>query len=199
MSKHESSQVHKLVNQIKRLPKIKEKATLHVIQKIANETRSGNSYLNLARLFAQTRFVALFPELPSLPVPGGLYRKSLTHTTTFNSSQFVPPLVLSSSRFKPNSPIPFGPLSPLLIEKSYPIWCSERFFAPPSRDADWEECLWQFWLNSYGNLSALAHSGWRTSNKGTKKAGTSETSAVSLQVVCLSFLILKHVFLGDHT
>jgi hypothetical protein len=41
-------------------------------------------------------------------------------------------------------------LSPLIIPRNHPVWCTDRFFIHNTRAADWKECLWQFWVESFG-------------------------------------------------
>ena len=151
-----------------------------MVKKFANESFPANAYLNFARLFSQTRLVMLYPGSPASPIPDKLYRRVSMHANKPNATHKVVPLVLSPSKLRPNSPIPFPPLSPLLLDRSYPIWCSERFFSAPSRDDAWEECLWQVWLNSYGHLSALPGSGLKVpSVRGKSGVGSSTTSEAS--------------------
>ena len=142
---------------------------MHVLRRMAHEHRSANSYLNLARLFARTRMVALFPAPPLSPIPKGLYGVAVASVGNHhNDTTLSRPLVLTPSRSTPRSILPFTPLSPLLVEQEYPVWCSERFFSAPSREEDWEECIWQFWLNSYGTLRALSEPNWKVSRNRTR-------------------------------
>jgi hypothetical protein len=148
-----------LIRKLKRLPNLKARANVHVLQRMVHQHRSSNSYLNIARLFAKTRFVTLLPT--STSVPASLYGATIAHIEkTQNQSQLSYPVVLAPPKTTRNSLIPFQPLSPLLVEQQYPVWCSERFFSSPTREDDWEECLWQFWLNSYGMLRSLPEPNW---------------------------------------
>ncbi|THH05277.1 hypothetical protein EW145_g4911 [Phellinidium pouzarii] len=161
-----------LIKEIKKLSDVKDNAAFHIIQKLPHESHTGNTYLNLARLFARTRYVALFPTSPRAHVAGSLYQKVSSKISSFNMSRLASPHVLSSSKYMANSPIPFPPLAPLLVEQMYPIWCSERFFTSPSREVDWEECLWQFWLNSFGALPTLTEQDWKPLSNRTKNRPT---------------------------
>ncbi len=48
-------------------------------------------------------------------------------------------------------------LSPMLILRDHPLWCTERFaFVPApsaSRTVDWDACLWQVQLETFGAAS----------------------------------------------
>jgi hypothetical protein len=113
--------------------------------------------------------VAIFPATPQLPIPKSLYEVTLANTSSIvNGTAMSLPLVLAPSKTTPKSLLPFMALSPLLVEQEYPVWCSERFFSAPSREEDWEECLWQFWINSYGTLQALSEPNWRVSRNRTQ-------------------------------
>ncbi|EJD02971.1 uncharacterized protein FOMMEDRAFT_156335 [Fomitiporia mediterranea MF3/22] len=181
-----SRQTQKLAKEIEESPVLKSKADFHLIHRSHNETRTANSYLNLARLFARTRFVLLFPASTVSTVPDKFSERLSKQIVSWNMSQSEPPLILSSSKVKPDASNPFSPLSPVLLEKSHPIWCSERFFTAPSREEDWEECLWQFWLNSYGNLSTMAIPNWKLpSNKTDRKTVHKPGSPLPPEVVNL--------------
>ena len=160
-----------LVRRIKKLPNIKAKANIHVLQRMAHDHRSSNSYLNFARFFSRTDKVALFPASPIAPIPRDLYRATvarMARTETKSNSSLSSPLVLAPPKPSPKSVLPFTPLAPLLVAKGYPIWCSERFFSAPSREEDWDECLWQFWINSYGSLRTLTEPNWKVSRNRTR-------------------------------
>jgi hypothetical protein len=44
--------------------------------------------------------------------------------------------------------------------KNHSVWCTERFFLASSRDFDWDACLWQLWLDSFGDVSFLQIPDW---------------------------------------
>ncbi|KIK67317.1 hypothetical protein GYMLUDRAFT_69503 [Collybiopsis luxurians FD-317 M1] len=50
---------------------------------------------------------------------------------------------------------PSPPLTPLLISRDHPRWCTERFTFSKSRISNWDECLWQFSLDGYGRISVI--------------------------------------------
>ncbi|KAL5507294.1 hypothetical protein ACEPAH_6750 [Sanghuangporus vaninii] len=180
-----SQEARWIIRELENLPSLKDKANIHMVQRMSNETLPANSYLNSARLFAQTRFVMIFPGAPASPIPDKLYRRLFMHANKLNATRKAAPLVLSPSKFRPNNPFPFSPLSPLLIEQSYPIWCSERFFSAPSRGDSWEECLWQIWLNSYGRLSTLPGSGWKvpSTQRKSEASGTANSEVAVTHVM----------------
>ena len=41
----------------------------------------------------------------------------------------------------------------LVLPKDHAVWCTERIFIDDSREAHWAACLWQFWLDSFGEGS----------------------------------------------
>lgn len=128
--------------------------TLHLDPKTPD---APNVFLNLARLFAPTRTVLLVPGTPAPP-------------------QTLPPLVLTGPVIITAAPQktadkgrPETPLAPVLIPRDHPLWCTERFAFVPvythtsPRAADWDACLWQLKLETYG--AAIVNSptlpGWR--------------------------------------
>ena len=130
--------------------------TLHLDPKTPD---APNVFLNLARLFAPTRTVLLVPGTPAPP-------------------QTLPPLTLTGPVIITAAPQktadkgrPETPLAPVLIPRDHPLWCTERFAFVPvythtsPRAADWDACLWQVKLETYG--AAIASGpilpGWRWS------------------------------------
>lgn len=131
-----------------------------------------NALLNLARLFAQTSRVALFPANMSTTPPKTLYRSLLAWSPQASSLEAVQPrltarrpTILTS---RGQSGFPFAPLAPVVLGRDDPLWCTERFFVGPSspeggsvaRAADWEECLWQIWLENFGDVEVRQTRGW---------------------------------------
>ncbi|KAG2148521.1 hypothetical protein BD769DRAFT_1660051 [Suillus cothurnatus] len=51
-------------------------------------------------------------------------------------------------------------MSPVVLPKDYPTWCTERFSLFRSRSLDWEDCLWQLWLESAGEVKSTAVDNW---------------------------------------
>ncbi|KAF8894961.1 hypothetical protein CPB84DRAFT_1288016 [Gymnopilus junonius] len=56
---------------------------------------------------------------------------------------------------------PFPDLSPLLIRKDSNFWCTERLFSGGSRSQDWNECVWQLYLEMTGKIAVVAMPGNR--------------------------------------
>lgn len=171
VTESEPRESESLMRKIKKLPNIKAKATIHILQRMGHDHRSSNSYLNLARLFARSGVVALFPASPVSPIPRDLYSTaiaSIAHTEDPSNTSSLSPLVLAPLKLNSKSILPFSPLAPMLVAQEHPVWCSERFFSAPSREEDWDECLWQFWINSYGTLRALTEPNWKVSRNRTR-------------------------------
>ncbi|KAG2368335.1 hypothetical protein BDR07DRAFT_64009 [Suillus spraguei] len=51
-------------------------------------------------------------------------------------------------------------MSPVVLPKDYPTWCTERFSLFRSRSLDWEDCLWQLWLESAGEVKSTTVDNW---------------------------------------
>jgi hypothetical protein len=49
------------------------------------------------------------------------------------------------------------------MRKDHSVWCTERFFLSSSRHSDWEACLWQLWLDSFGDVKLLQNADWKDS------------------------------------
>ncbi|KAI9442743.1 hypothetical protein H4582DRAFT_1930637 [Lactarius indigo] len=126
-----------------------------------------NVFLNLARLFAPTHTVLLVPGTPAPPqVPA---------TTVWPFPHLQGPVIINAqaSTASPSRTTDKGrsetPLAPVLIPRDHPLWCTERFAFVPAythtspRAADWEACLWQVQLETYGAASTGGPTlqGWR--------------------------------------
>ena len=143
-----------------RHPKLNvSRLALHTLHLDPKTPDAPNVFLNLARLFAPTRTVLLVPGTPAPP-------------------QTLPPLTLTGPVIITAAPQktadkgrPETPLAPVLIPRDHPLWCTERFAFVPAythtspRAADWDACLWQVKLETYG--AAIASGpilpGWRWS------------------------------------
>ena len=113
--------------------------------------QTHNAHINLARLYARTPLVVLFPLglacLPSHSLYPSLLAAKISH------SLIIPRLPWPAEQ-QQNAPVrpkdrdtglPFTNESALLIRRSDPLWCTERFFVPNPKE--WTECLWQLWLS----------------------------------------------------
>ena len=127
---------------------------LHTLHLGPTTPDAPSVFLNLARLFAPTRTVLL--------VPGNLAPPQTLPTTIWPSAIQAPVIMQAS----PPKGWPEMPLAPVLIPRDHPLWCTERFaFVPASthtspRAADWEACLWQVRLETYGSGGPTLP-GWR--------------------------------------
>ncbi|KAG2146478.1 uncharacterized protein EDB93DRAFT_1251016 [Suillus bovinus] len=139
--------------------------SFHVLQVSSSFGGSANAYLNVARLLAPTDRVVLFPDgLPS-HLPSNLYSSIIRSTS-------MQPLVLGNNSRRT---YPFLPMSPVVLPKDYPTWCTERFSLFQSRSLDWEDCLWQLWLESAGSVKSTAVDSWPVLE--TSKSNNSALSA----------------------
>ena len=129
---------------------------LHTLHLSPMTPDAPNAFLNLARLFAPTRTVLLVPGTPAPP-------QSLS--TTVWPSPIQGPIIINVQASTPAPPRDKRrhetPLAPILIPRDHPLWCTERFaFVPSPRALDWEACLWQVHLETYG-AGGLTLPGWR--------------------------------------
>lgn len=155
-----------LASKVKTLQSVHNRLSLHVLRlEDANMTgyqNYSNAFLNLARLFAQTTQVALFPgSLSHLPSPHAYstIQNSRQKEHRISSLSHYRPLLLQTSDVAQSrrrlTTLPVDKLVPIVLHKETAPWCTERFFAAPSRSADWDECLWQMWLDMHGEIDEL--------------------------------------------
>ncbi|KAG1802694.1 uncharacterized protein HD556DRAFT_1429502 [Suillus plorans] len=147
--------------------------SLHVLQVSSSFGGSANAYLNVARLLAPTDRVVLFPDGLPLHLSSNLYSSIIRSTSP-------QPLVLGNNSRRT---YPFAPMSPVVLHKDYPIWCTERFSLFQSRSLDWEDCLWQLWLESAGEVKSTAVDSWPV-----VETGKYNNSALSLIKVLPKFI-----------
>lgn len=139
----------------------KHRLAIHLLHLHANMNASPNTFLNIARLFSPTRFVMLFPvSLDNIPAPK-LHEDLLSRMKSNITARDLSPTIVSFTRNSSATRFPYLRDTPLLLDRSHPIWCTERFFSVPSRSQDWDECLWLFWLKSFGGLHTLANPKWK--------------------------------------
>ncbi|KIY53956.1 hypothetical protein FISHEDRAFT_32292 [Fistulina hepatica ATCC 64428] len=118
--------------------------SVHLLHVKRYNEQNHNTYLNLARLFAPTERVLLFPGDPHLcAIPN-------VHVTLLDRDASLP-LLIADSR----PAFPFPPMSPIVVRRDHPAWCTERFFFAHSRLIDWQECTWSIWLESFGSFDHL--------------------------------------------
>lgn len=139
---------------LKKTPKLRKSASIHILQEAPLGYRSANAYLNLARLFATTRHIILFPSTVQFNNSRNLFHNLHDKTRSSNRSELVSPSLIYAGVQTASKPAEeFQPHRySLYIDRDHPIWCTERFFII-SREAQWQECIWQFWLYSFGSLS----------------------------------------------
>lgn len=122
---------------------------LHVLYVSSTTGGSSNTYLNMARFFAQTSQVILFPggiPKPALSSRAARWLDKLPVDT-------LHPVLLGNTTNRAFSP---RPLAPVLLQRDHPVWCTERLYMFGSRVLDWEDCLWKLWLESAGEASSVA-------------------------------------------
>ncbi|KAJ7647232.1 hypothetical protein FB45DRAFT_821925 [Roridomyces roridus] len=138
-----STSHHQLIEQLRNLQRYPSLSSLslHLVHTAENHHPPSTAYLNIARLFAVSPTVMLFPaNLSNIPPP------SFYATLVSRRPNRKPVLVTGAT-----SPSAFSipPLTPVVLPRNYPAWCTERAFLP-SRVAEYDDCLWQLWLEEYG-------------------------------------------------
>lgn len=124
--------------------------SVHLLHVTTRERASPNAYLNLARLFAGSSTVMLVPGDLSVPpfvsLDGILSQKSQPTP--------LPWIVTPSSQgLATFSALSFGP--PVILQQNHPVWCTDRVFYHNTRASDWQECLWQLWVESFGEFGKI--------------------------------------------
>ncbi|KAF8210379.1 hypothetical protein K438DRAFT_1809577 [Mycena galopus ATCC 62051] len=114
--------------------------SLHLFHTV-NELHPS-TYLNLARLFANSRTVMLFPANLSNVLPSNFHN---TLSSRIPHSVRKPLLITAAA----TSAFSIPDLTPVILPRNYPLWCSERAFLA-TRTSDWDDCTWQLWLEEYG-------------------------------------------------
>ncbi|KAF8557591.1 hypothetical protein OG21DRAFT_1505087 [Imleria badia] len=120
---------------------------VHVLHVPSVAGSSSNTYLNMARFFAQTSQVVLFPD----GIPGSA-RSSPARWLDKLPIDMRHPILLSNTTNRAFSP---RLLAPVILPRDHPVWCTERFYMFGSRILDWEDCLWKVWLESAGEASSI--------------------------------------------
>lgn len=122
--------------------------SVHVLHVSSIAGGSSNAYLNMARFFARTSQVILFPDgIPKAALSGHAHWLEKLPVDTPH------PVLLSNTTQKV---FPLRVLAPVVLQRDHPVWCTERVYMFGSRILDWEDCLWKLWLESAGGASSLA-------------------------------------------
>ncbi|KAH0827961.1 hypothetical protein J3R83DRAFT_3599 [Lanmaoa asiatica] len=121
---------------------------VHVLHVPSVAGGSSNAYLNMARFFARTSRVVLFPDgIPKFAL--SVYAHWLDKLPVGTPH----PVLLSNATHKAFSP---RLLAPVVLPRDHPVWCTERLYMFGSRILDFEDCLWKLWLESAGEASSIA-------------------------------------------
>ncbi len=141
-------------NLLRRLTAIKTLPSLayfsvHIFRTNTQASLSPNIFLNIGRLFAPTDTVMIVPaEISTVTPSAELYHSVSEHL----SHHLQIPAVLTMAK---EITFPVASLSPLVLPKDYPTWCTDRFFLASSRSSDWDVCLWQIWLEQQGKIGQV--------------------------------------------
>jgi hypothetical protein len=140
---------------------------LHLLYLDSTTPEAPNVFLNLARLFAPTRTLLLVPGTPKPPPLSSISSLSLARIRDPVIVRVAAPGHGTGTATGKGRPAAPAVLSPMLIRRDHPLWCTERFaFVPaPSapRTVDWDACLWQAQLETSGAASTSGPTlpGWR--------------------------------------
>lgn len=140
--------------------------SVHVLSTDATPSNhSPNAYLNLARIFSVTSTVLVYPGNTSSLYNVFDQSSDMTniqhhHDKSISNRRPVIPIVLGPPD---DVKYPFRPLAPILLSQDHPLWCTERAFIFPTRESDWDQCLWQLWMESYGEIHNMAIHFWSSS------------------------------------
>ncbi|KAF8161183.1 hypothetical protein B0H34DRAFT_369777 [Crassisporium funariophilum] len=120
--------------------------SIHILHIETTPPKSPNLYLNLARVFARnTNWTLIYPGDLSTQISP----QHLSIYKRLGPSPTISVLTLDGHAY------PFQALSPILIPRDGDFWCTERFFGDTSRASDWDECLWQLSLETFGHIDIL--------------------------------------------
>ena len=123
-----------------------------VLARELHGTSSLTSVVELEMPSITTSSIVLFPgSLAAVPP------KTFSRTLLSKEPSRTKPAVYS---MRGRNVYPYSPLSPLVLSRENPLWCTERFFPDVSRSADWQECLWQMWLETFGEIDARPTTDW---------------------------------------
>jgi hypothetical protein len=132
---------------------------LHLLHLDPMTPEAPNVFLNLARLFAPTRTLLLVPGTPKPPPPSSIQSLSIAHLRDPVIVRVAAPghaRGITTSKGRLATP---AVVSPMLILRDHPLWCTERFASAPAlstpRTVDWDACLWQAQLETFGAESWL--------------------------------------------
>lgn len=131
--------------------------SVHLLQVDGDAPENPNAYLNLARLLSPTSQIVLFPGNLSVIPPKTFYRSFFSTASPSARNITSKPTIFTT---RSQSSFPFSPFSPIMLHRDDPLWCTERSFLYVSREADWNDCLWQLWLEHFGEIDVKQTSDW---------------------------------------
>jgi hypothetical protein len=152
-SSNEHKKVLSKIQHLRSQPTLRLSLSLHVLHIESGNGGSPNMYLNIARLFAPSREVILFPSNLTVVPP----RNAYASITSQAASASKPAIITSET---PTSFMVSGN-SAVLLDRDHNLWCTERFLYFNSRAYGWAECLWQVWLESLGEISFINVDDWQ--------------------------------------
>ncbi|CAK5281748.1 unnamed protein product [Mycena citricolor] len=146
-AEHQSPSLIARLQSLKSHPSL-SKLWLHLVP--SSKQYNSAQLLNLARFFAPTRSIMLWPASPAAVILQ-VYDALISQI----GQPIQKPLLLSPF---PASVFSIPSLTPVVLSRDYRLWCSERAFLG-SRSSDWDECVWFLWLEEYGLESLNVTSG----------------------------------------
>lgn len=138
--------------------------SIHLLFVKPGVSPTPNVYVNLARLMAKTNWTLLFLSDSTRPILSGLHRAASGLDLDARNG----PIILTTGSIH----YPFPLSTAILIKRDSYLWCTERIFFDPSRDSNWNECLWQMTLETYGMLDVIKLPSKFDTSKGAEQPTT---------------------------
>ena len=138
--------------------------SIHLLFVEPRVSPTPNVYLNLARLMAKTNWTLLFLSDSTRPILSGLHRA----VSGLDLDARNGPIILTTG----STLYPFPSSTAILVKRDSNLWCTERIFLNPSRDSNWDECLWQMTLETYGTLDIVKLPSTIDTSKGVEQSNT---------------------------
>jgi hypothetical protein len=163
-SSNQHSKILSEVQLLKMRPALRRLLSLHVLHIESGNGGTPNMHLNMARLFAPSREVVLFPgNLTEFP-PRNAYTSIISQAASVSKPAIVTSGTPSSFKVSGHAA--------LLLDRDHHLWCTERYLYVNTRALNWAECLWQVWLESLGEISFINVEDWPFEGTGLSKAVT---------------------------
>jgi len=145
-------ELRETLKKLSKLPALRQKLFLHVYTKPVTGPVARDALLNLARIFAPTRRIVLFPFIPlssadcrNVIIPPRAWNETDLEIVHIRPHFLIPHETTNDLSIGdlPNS-------TALIMDRDSTVWCPERFVSK------WTECLWYIWLSSFGDFESAS-------------------------------------------